>query len=324
MGYSGTKCQQIPYDLFELTLYCPFGFVSDVKYLGINPDGVSDRDSCLPTATNSICGDHLNATFMADLQTMAQTAKNEDFTKTFTEEDIFKNPALAPAACKNERAQIFVQYSCEQPVELLERKHRELSYISCLGIFAACIFAIVIYQFKQSSKLNQIGWDIQTITPGDYTLYYEVGDEAYDWFIENIYRRNGDEENGISAGMSFKLYLKAEIERLLTEKLEQMRRESPEECRSINIREVKIADIVFSFNNPVLINLLKERGQHIMYQRYDKMRQVEEKISKLKNEKFTSLTKPCEAFITFEEEDGSIVGQKFEAHYNFRGKRLPA
>jgi hypothetical protein len=65
--------------------------------------------------------------------------------------------------------------------------------------------------------------------------------------------------------MSFKLYLKAEIERILTEKLDQMRRENPEECRSINIREVKIADIVFSFNNAELINLLKERGQHIMY-----------------------------------------------------------
>lgn len=87
-----------------------------------------------------------------------------------------------------------------------------------------------------------------------------------------------------------------------------MRRETPEECTSINIKEVKIADIVFSFNNAQLINLLKERGQHIMYQRFDKMRAVEDKISKLKNEKFKDLTKPCEAFITFEEEDGSIVG----------------
>jgi hypothetical protein len=108
--------------------------------------------------------------------------------------------------------------------------------------------------------------------------------------------------------MSFKLYLKAEIERILTEKLEEMRRESPEECRSINITSVKIADIVFSFNNAELIGLLKERGQNIMYQRFDQMRKVEDRISKLKDERFKDLTKPCEAFITFEEEDGSIVG----------------
>lgn len=193
-----------------------------------------------------------------------------------------------------------------------------------MGIFAASVFAIVIYYFKRTSKLNQLSWDVSTITPGDYTLHYEITDEAYDWFIENIYKRNGDEENGISAGMSFKLYLKAEIERILTEKLEEMRRETPEECRSINIREVKIADIVFSFNNAQLINLLKERGQNIMYQRFERMRQVEQKISQLKNERFKDLTKPCEAFITFEEEDGSIVGQKYEPEFTFSGKRKPA
>lgn len=34
--------------------------------------------------------------------------------------------------------------------------------------------------------------------------------------------------------------------------------------------------------------------------------------------------KPVDAFITFEEEDGNIIGQEFEAEYTFSGKRLPA
>ena len=58
-----------------------------------------------------------------------------------------------------------------------------------------------------------------------------------------------------------------------------------------------------------------------MYQRFDKMRETEKKISQLKDEKFKDLTRPCEAFITFEEEDGSIVGQYFEPEYSFSGKR---
>ena len=45
-----------------------------------------------------------------------------------------------------------------------------------------------------------------------------------------------------------------------------------------------------------------------MQQKFDEMRAVEEQISKLKDEKFKNLTKPEEAFITFEEEDGSIIG----------------
>lgn len=53
------------------------------------------------------------------------------------------------------------------------------------------------------------------------------------------------------------------------------------------------------------------------------MRETERKISILKDEKFKELTKPVEAFITFEEEDGKIVGESFEAQYTFSGKRLP-
>jgi Calcium-dependent channel, 7TM region, putative phosphate len=61
-----------------------------------------------------------------------------------------------------------------------------------------------------------------------------------------------------------------------------------------------------------------------MYKRFDKMREVEKKISQLKDEKFMDLTKPVDAFITFEEEDGSIIGQYFEAQYSFSGNKLPA
>ncbi len=93
---------------------------------------------------------------------------------------------------------------------------------------------------------------------------------------------------------------------------------------NIKISEVKIADIVFAFDNAELIKLLKLRGYYIKYQNFDKMRETERKISILKDEKFRELTKPVEAFITFEEEDGKIVGESFEAQYTFSGKRLPA
>ena len=64
--------------------------------------------------------------------------------------------------------------------------------------------------------MNQLDWDIQTITPGDYTLQYEITDEAYAWFLENVYRKNRDEENGISVALSLKTYMKAELEKMLT------------------------------------------------------------------------------------------------------------
>jgi hypothetical protein len=92
----------------------------------------------------------------------------------------------------------------------------------------------------------------------------------------------------------------------------------------ISITEVKIADISFAFDNAELIKLLKLRGAHIMYQRYDSMREIEAKISELKDSQYEKLTRPCDAFITFEAEDGGIIAQEFEAEFSFSGKKLPA
>lgn len=117
--------------------------------------------------------------------------------------------------------------------------------------------------------------------------------------------------------------MKSELEKLLTEKLREVK-SSGADTSNIKISEVKIADIVFAFNNAELIQLLKARGNHIMYQRFDQMRACEKRISELKDEKFRDLVKPVDAFITFEEEDGSIIGQEFEEELTFFGKRLPA
>lgn len=109
---------------------------------------------------------------------------------------------------------------------------------------------------------------------------------------------------------------------MLTHELNEMKGKPGNE--GLKIHEVKIADIVFAFNNSQLINLLKQRGQHIQFQRYDKMREIEKQISTLKSEKYDALVRPVDAFITFEEEDGSIVAQEFEPEFTFFGKQKPS
>lgn len=104
-------------------------------------------------------------------------------------------------------------------------------------------------------------------------------DQAYEWFLKNIYYTR-DEQRGISIGESLKTYLKNEIEKILTDKLKQIQAQGAE-TSSIKINEVKIADINFAYDNADLILLLRERGSHITYQRFDKMREVEAKISEL-------------------------------------------
>lgn len=165
---------------------------------------------------------------------------------------------------------------------------------------------------KKSSTLKQLDWDISTITPGDYTLQLEITTAMWNHFLQEIYNRNDMEAQGVSRGFALKTHVKTELERILTETLNKVKAERPDEAKNINITQVKIADIVFAFNNAELIHLLRERGGYIARNQYGKMREVEEKISQLKDEKFDSLTKPVDAFITFEAEDGSIIGQYFE------------
>lgn len=87
--------------------------------------------------------------------------------------------------------------------------------ISCLGVFVGFAFIICVYFLKRDSKLDQLDWDVETITPSDYTLQYEITPECYNWFLENHFRR-GDEANGISVGSSLKKYMKDEIEKICT------------------------------------------------------------------------------------------------------------
>jgi hypothetical protein len=100
-----------------------------------------------------------------------------------------------------------VQYTCQQSKEQISTKKSQLSIVSSLGVLVCFLFSICVYHLKRDSKLDQLDWDIATITPGDYTAQYEITDVAYEWFLNNVFR-NGDEAAGISVGASLKAYMR--------------------------------------------------------------------------------------------------------------------
>lgn len=67
-----------------------------------------------------------------------------------------------------------------------------------------------------------------------------------------MYYPGAYEERGISIAGCLKDYMKTELEKLLTEKLREVKN-SGADTSNIKISEVKIADIVFAFNNAELI-----------------------------------------------------------------------
>lgn len=165
--------------------------------------------------------------------------------------------------CTDKSAKIFIQFTCEMNTTQLSDKREQATMISSLGVLLVLVYLTVLYHFKRSSDLNQMEWDIQTITPGDYTAQYEISEKAFKFFMEQQYPRFQSRKSDISVGEALKSYIKGEMERVLTDKLLEMKENASNE--NIKIKEVKIADIVFAFNNAELINLLKTRGMHIQF-----------------------------------------------------------
>jgi len=179
---------------------------------------------------------------------------NATSTFSFTTYDILSTGSSVSATCSDTNAKMFVQYTCIQSDDQLATKRNQATIISCLAVFAVGVYLTVLHYFKRASDLNQMEWDMQTITPGDYTAQLEITEKSYRFFMQNIYPRDQARKSDISIGESLKTYIKRELERILTEKLDEMKEKQKEEGKdNLKAHEVKIADIVFAFNNAELI-----------------------------------------------------------------------
>lgn len=99
----------------------------------------------------------ISENFRALVDTEVKKEPVNDFSYTFDYPQVFKNFDEAKEKnpnCVGEGAYLYIQYSCEMPTDELEKKHSDLSIISCLAIFAASLYLIVLYFVKRNSKMN--------------------------------------------------------------------------------------------------------------------------------------------------------------------------
>ena len=61
-----------------------------------------------------------------------------------------------------------------------------------------------------------------------------------------------------------------------------------------------MSHITFAFNNVPLLKLLALRGKFVTMANLDKIKEIDEKINAMKNQKSEELSRPVAAFITFE------------------------
>jgi len=89
-------------------------------------------------------------------------------------------------------------------------------------------------------------------------------------------------------------------------RLNELRRLDENQDQTIN---VKVAVTTMAFDNREIIALLRERADYIKKEKWDKMREVMQRINDLKRDHFHQLITPCSIFITFESEEGSYLAK---------------
>ena len=79
-----------------------------------------------------------------------------------------------------------------------------------------------------------------------------------------------------------------------------------------------MSHITFAFNNVPLLKLLALRGKFVTMANLDKIKEIDEKINAMKNQKSEELSRPVAAFITFESQEGYERACELKPKTNFK------
>jgi len=304
LGYSSVQCSQIPADIQKLSLACPYGSIGEYLDYGVSTQ-VEDKYVCMTNTENAACTP--DAPMI--MENLGNAVGSPDFLFDFNGKDLFTDPAKQ-AACVTPTSTLFVQFTCIQDEATQATKYEQMSLAVATAVLISFLFTVSIRSMYQGGKIQQIEWDMSTVTAGDYSVELPIKKETYEAWKQSVYRApGGDFENQIAPAASLKRQLQKEIEETLDRWVRDNKWARDELYgKSKNGKNeyegTKVADIVFSFNNSRLIEALRARGQQIAAQDFDKMREEEGKISALFQE-FDSLTVPTSAFITFESDDSA-------------------
>ncbi len=148
-------------------------------------------------------------------------------------------------------------------------------------------FYLIIYYRSRLSNILYKLWDINSVTPGDFTVEYQIPRDLYDEYIRRHPLENPDE----SKGLGFKIWFRKNIEKVISAR---------DPVLSSERSDHRVAYISLAYKNQALLKLLTKRGGFIDNAQWAKAQLVEEQINQLKVEHLDDITVPVSAFITFE------------------------
>lgn len=72
-------------------------------------------------------------------------------------------------------SKFFMQFSCNVTGDEFKDKYNKVALASACISFIAFCFGALVYYMQRTSKLDQLDYDMNTITAGDFTVELDLG-----------------------------------------------------------------------------------------------------------------------------------------------------
>ena len=117
----------------------------------------------------------------------------------------------------------FVQYTCEQNLEEQNLKFNHLIVATTTASLISLLFVINLSSLYKGGKIQQLEWDISTVTAGDYSVEFEIPRTNYEqWYNREYQKSGGEKDQGYSPALSLKRHLIDKIEQAMNEEVQEM------------------------------------------------------------------------------------------------------
>lgn len=152
--------------------------------------------------------------------------------------------------CLLNTARVYAQYRCLETSENLLEKRKIGLFISCFFIFVAMFFWVINYYMSVTQDLDFKVWDVNSVTVGDFTVYWNISPDQWRFYRENISKDAEDERSDIEKFTAW-----------LTNEMETRVNSVPHVVTPGT--DLKVARINYMFDNMQLIRTLDKRGNLI-------------------------------------------------------------
>jgi hypothetical protein len=175
----------------KIALQCPFGSLGMIVEdgIGINQKDLDFYDYCLAKDTfgNKKCSDAVNTTYVKET---FQKECHEKKKCSIDTSKLLKTLQDEDSQCLD-HSFIFIQYKCFQAEDVQYKKFNLLAVVTVSVMLVAFTFFMLTYYLTITSKLNQMKYNISTVTANDFTCELDISQRSWNDFLKNEYNPKG-------------------------------------------------------------------------------------------------------------------------------------